>query len=748
MKQWKWWQKTLLVIGVILLLAGAYIFWPQDVWPFNVNLEHIIPEEGKYQVKIIRDSWGVPHVYGETDVDTVYGFAYAHAEDDFATIQDTILASSRMLGRTYGADSAPVDYFAHLLRIEDTINAKYSTLPQQGREIMQAYAEGLNHYAALHPDEVVNPDLYPLTGEDIAAANLLIVPVFFGLDSTVGDLFAGPPDGISSAKSFSVAQDKSPISQSQIANLQSLFDHRLSFTTEFGSNVFAVSPNRSANGETMLAVNTHQPWSGPATWYEAHLVSEEGLNMAGGLFPTSPLINIGHNENLGWSFTVNHPDLVDTFRLEINPDNPDQYKFDGEWLDLEVRDVILWVKIVGRLVIPVQQEALWSVYGPTIRQDHGTYAVRYAGMGRVDLLDQFYKMNKATSFAEWQTAMEQNALPMFNTGYADDQGNIYYLYNAALPMRAEGYDWSGVVPGNTSETLWAEYLPFAELPQVFNPASGFVQNANSSPFLATIGPENPDVNNYSETFGIETFQTNRALRALELFGGDESITPDDFYTIKYDMTYHPDSDMAKLRDLLVENSPSGAGVDTAVSLLTDWNLEASPESQGATIAILTFYHIADRDDVDFNPSRLIDGTIPLAAAQEGLLTTIDWLQQTHFGRVDVEWQEVNRIVRGDADYGMGGGPDVLHAIYGELNDEENGRLTGFVGDSYVQLVQWDAEGNVSSQAIHQYGAATSRPDSPHYADQVPLFARRELRPLWFTEEDVRANLEREYAPGE
>ncbi len=743
MKQWKWWQKTLLGIGVILLLAGAYIFWPQGVWPFTTNLDGIAPDEGTYDVTILRDTWGVPHVFGQTDADAAYGLAFAHAEDDFATIQDTLLGGKMLLGRTYGADSAPVDYFVHLLRIQDTIDEKYDTIPENGRAILEAYADGINHYASLHEGEVANADLFPLTGRDIAAANLLIVPVFFGLDSAVADLFAGPPDE-ANLQSRAIGINTSALLST---GLQSLLDNRLSFTTEFGSNTFSVSPARSANGETFLAVNTHQPWSGPATWYEAHIHSEEGLNMSGALFPSSALMIIGHNEHLGWSFTVNHPDLVDTYRLEINPDNPDQYKFDGEWLDLDVREVTLWVKIVGRLVIPVKQEALWSVYGPTVRQEHGTYALRYASMGELDLLEQFRQMNKATTFAEWQSAMRAGPLPMFNTGYADETGNIYYVYNAKLPMRNEAYDWSGVLPGNTSETLWTEYLPFDDLPQVLNPASGFVQSANSTPYQTTLGPENPSEADFSPAFGIETFVTNRSLRARELFGADESITAEDFYTIKYDMTYHPDSDMAKVRDMLVANPPEGnMDVDTAVSILADWDLQATPDSTGAMIAILTFYHLNGKEGVELEPSRLVGGTLPLAAAQEALLETVDLLMSDDYGRIDIPWQETNRIIRGDADYGMGGGPDVLHAIYGEF--QEDGRLRGFIGDSYVQLVQWDAEGNVSAQAIHQYGAAASHPESPHYDDQVPLFAQRKLRQEWFTEEDIRANLEREYRPGE
>lgn len=741
MKNWKRWQKGLLIVVVVLALAVAYIFWPQGVWPFSVNLDNIIPAEGTYDVTILRDTWGVPHIYGRTDADAAYGLAFAHAEDDFATIQDTLLASSTLLGRTYGADSAPIDYFVHLLRIWDTIDEKYAALPPESRATLAAYADGINHYAALHEEEVQNAALFPLTGEDVAAANLLIVPVFFGLDTAVADLFAGPPQ----TPTQEDARESLNYPISQLPN-NSLYN-KIHVDTRFGSNVFAVGPARSANGETFLAVNSHQPWSGPAAWYEAHIHSEEGLNMTGGLFPSAPMIILGHNEHLGWSFTVNHPDLVDTYELEINPNNPDQYKFDGEWLDLDVRKVTLWVKIIGRLVIPVRQETLWSVYGPTVRQDHGTYAIRYAGMGDVNLLEQFQRMNKAATFAEWQSAMREGPLPMFNTGYADDQGNIYYIYNAKLPLRTEGYDWAGMLPGNSSETLWTEYLPFDELPQVLNPASGFIQNANSTPFQTTIGPENPAAADYSTTFGIETSMTNRALQAIDLFGANESITPEAFYTLKYNMGYHPDSDVAQVREMLMANPPDGdANMQAAVEVLAEWDLQTTPESEGATIAVLIFHYLYESEAVDLNPSHLVGSDISLAAAQAALTQAVDWLV-AHHGRVRVPWQDVNRLVRGDQDLGLGGGPDVIHAVYGELN-EADGRFHGFVGDSYIMLVQWDADGNLTSQSIHQFGSATSHADSPHYADQAPLFADRQLKPVWLDEADIRANLERAYRPGE
>ncbi|HIP72982.1 MAG TPA: acylase, partial [Anaerolineae bacterium] len=562
-----------LALGVLLLFTAVAIFYPQNTWPFVVNLDDLIPPADQYNVRILRDEWGVPHIFGQTDADAAYGLAFAHAEDDFGTIQDTALASRGMLGQVYGRDSAPIDYFVHLLRIWDDIDAQYETIPPETRAILEAYAAGLNHYAALHPDEVATPDLFPITGQDITAGFMLKVPVFFGLDSAVGKLFE-PPEG----------NQRSEIGAWQLAmnNLQA------PISAPYGSNVFAVSPARSANGETFLAVNSHQPWEGAAAWYEAHVRSAEGWDAVGGLLPGAPAIVLGHNRQLGWSFTVNHPDLVDIYELEINPDNPNQYKFDGAWRELETREITLRVKIIGRLVIPVKQTVWWSVYGPTVQQEWGTFAIRYAGMGEVGYAEQFLRLNKATNLAEWQAAMREGPLPMFNAGYADNQGNIYYVYNARLPLRAEGYDWQGILPGNTSETLWREYLPYDDLPQVLNPAAGFIQNANSTPYQTTPGPENPQEADYDPAFGIETALTNRALRALSLFDADDAITWEEFYAIKYDMAYDPASDMAQLAEMLAQNPPPGdETMQQAAQLLGEWDLQATPDSRATAVAVLT-----------------------------------------------------------------------------------------------------------------------------------------------------------------
>ncbi len=226
------------------------------------------------------------------------------------------------------------------------------------------------------------------------------------------------------------------------------------------------------------------------------------------------------------------------------------------------------------------------------------------------------------------------------------------------------------------------------------------------------------------------------------------ITFDEFEAYKWDMTYSAESDIPQLiAALQAAPPPDDPDVRAAIELLGEWDLTADPDDTATALMILTLNYLNEQDDVPFNATRLVgNDAVPVDVLLAGLTEAVATLQ-AHFGRIDPPWSAVNRLVRGDVNIGLGGGPDVLHAIYGDFQDED-GTFHGIAGDSYVALVTWDADGTVSSQSIHQFGSATARPDSPHFADQTPLFAARTLKPVWFTEADVRANAERTYRPGE
>ena len=711
------WKKILIGVVILLALAAAYIFWP-----VKVDLSSLAVPEGKYDVRILRDSYGVPHIYGQTDPDVAFGMAFAHAEDDFTTIQGSLLAGKGMLGRAYGPDSAAVDYLVALLRVWDVVDAQYETdITPETKAILDAYAEGLNHYAALHPDEVLVADAFPVTGKDMVAVSVFQAPMYFGLDGPISELFAGER-------------------QSEVSPLPGAW---YKFTDyQNGSNVFAVAPSRSDDGSTFFAVNSHQPWQGPVTWYEIHLHSEEGWDVVGATFPGVPSVVQGHNQTLSWALTVNDPDLTDIYVLEINPENENQYLFDGQWLDLEVRQIPLKVKLIGNLEITVKREALWSVFGPVVRQDHGTYAIRYSGFGQIHIFQQLYQMNKATNFEEWRTAMYNGALPTFNVGYADNQGNIYYLYNAKLPIRAEGYQWDLYLPGTSSDVLWTDYLPPQDLPQVLNPPSGFYQNANSSPFSATIGEGNPDPADYSPTFGIEEYETNRSLMLQELFGSDDSISFEEFTQYKYNLSYHPDSDVGKMLKIIAQLNFDDPLLQEGQQLLAGWDLSVGIDSHQAALGVLTIDFLSENVE-DFNSSSLAKNEFTSEDVQSAFELAVEYLN-THFNQLDPAWGEVQRLQRGAVDTPLGGGPDILRAAYSER--QKNGQLKAYSGDSYIMLIDWRPDGSVESYSVHQFGSATIRENSPHYDDQSEMFAAMQLKPVWFDLPHITANLEVEYTP--
>jgi acyl-homoserine-lactone acylase len=454
-------------------------------------------------IQIARDKWGVPHIFGKTDPEVAYGLAYAHAEDDFKTIQLTLLAGKGMLGQLKGKDGAAVDYVASLLHCREIVEEKYdSDLSPDFKALIEGYVAGLNSYARNFPNEILVKGSFPVDTKDFMTTATFSLSVISGVDGVLKNILKG-----------------------QIKTLDAF--------QSGGSNAFAFSGSKTVDGMPYLNINSHQPLEGPVAWYEAHICSEEGLNVLGGLFPGSPLVSVGVNENLGWGHTVNKPDKIDVYQLKMNPANKNQYLFDGKWLTLEEKTVSLKVKM-GILTIPVKKKAYWSKYGATLKTDKGTFSIRYPANQDIRGIEQWYRMDKAKNFEEFYKAMEMVAIPMFNTIYADKNDNIFYVSNAKLPIRNPKYDWKSTLPGDTSATLTTAFHPLKDLPQYLNPKSGYLFNTNNTPFDATAKNENLKKEDFDPTMGIETLDNNRSVRFQELMEGVDKLSFEDFKRIKYD----------------------------------------------------------------------------------------------------------------------------------------------------------------------------------------------------------------------
>jgi acyl-homoserine-lactone acylase len=674
-------------------------------------------------VTITRDRWGVPHIVGDSDADAAFGLAYAHAEDDFPTIQGALVAARGQLGRLRVSKDALInDYYVSLVRVHEQVDAQYESLEPATRAVLQGYAEGLNYYVAKHPQEADSRFL-PYEGRDVARGFAHKLPFMVGVVTALQKLFTGQ------VRAVGDVTDVVAIAPTGVARTPA---------TALGSNAHAVLRSRSSDDVTRLNVNSHQPWEGPVTWYEAHITSRQGWNMVGGVFPGSPLILHGHNATLGWAHTVNAPDLVDVYQLTMHPQKPLHYRYGDAWMPLTVKQAPLPID-TGLFEITLHRDVYFSQHGPVVKTDAGYFALRYAGHGGlIRASEQWFKMNKAQTLQQWQDAMRLLAIPMFNTVYAD-RDNAYYVYNALLPDRAPVADYTRVLPGDDPRLVWDRYLPFERLPQILNPQSGFVLSCNSTPFAATAGPENPKPDDFPATASIEREPTNRSLRTLKLLGGTEKLSRQDFLRMKWDRRYDPAAPIyPKLfAPLLQSYKPAGPAEAQALELLRGWDGGTDEDSVAASVATLAIRHIFYQHDLDGDHMLTKD---PVEAFQRAVRFLVK-----HYGRVDVPLGTLQRLRHGSGrdaiDLPLGGGADILNAAY---TKKQGGQLVGIQGDSYVMIVDFAADGP-HSQSIHQYGASL-RSGSRHYSDQAPLFVKRQLKETYFRPEDLAQNSEASYKP--
>ncbi len=706
------WKLVGALVALLLLVGVGLSLWE----PIGVY-RAAPPTPAAYDVRIVRDRFGVPHLFGKRDADVSYGLAYAHAEDDFATIEEVMAMTRGRLGALTGEDGAATDYVAELIEVRATVDRHYGKQPADVRALLDAYAAGLNRYAETHPDEPRLPGLFPVDGKDVAAGFVLRSPFFFGLDTVLEALVGDKPLRPESAGALPDAPNVTPAGAAAL---------------EKGSNAFAIAPSRSADGATRLVSNAHQPWSGGVAWYEAVVHSDEGWDFAGALFAGSPFPLLGHNRTLGWTNTVNRPDLIDVYELNLDRSGT-RYWFGGKWLPLESRRV--WLKVgMGPAVLPIPRTIYRSVHGPVIRNKQGAFAIRYAGADQLGMIEQYYRLGKARDFAEWQAAMALQGVPATNFMYADAAGNIAFFYNAQFPARRPGFLYTWMLPGDQPAAMWQGSLPFSAVPRLVNPASGYLMNANNTPFRAAGPGDELDPGAFPHMMGIETDLTNRGIRSIELLEADGAISEAELERIKYDTGFSRASYAGPwLQAIAALDLSRVPALREAQALLARWDMTLDGQGRADALALLVM-RPANRQHYRRLPPADARDELGLAAAH---------LRQ-HFGRLDPPMRDLLRLRRGSVDLPLDGGPDVLRAA--PLWDvDDDGRARVRHGDSFIMFVSWDRAGRVRSRSIQPFGAS-NRPGSPHYADQAPLFARHGLKPVLFDPASLRGNITREYRP--
>ena len=659
-------------------------------------------------IEIIRDNYGVPHIYAPTDAEVAYGFAWAQAEDHFKLIQEAYLAGNGLLGKRIGLKAAGADFLTQLIQSEEIVNELYGTLDKKFITLTEAFAAGLNAYAIKHPKEILEKKLFPLTVKKLLRYTQLQLFISNGADKLVRGIINN-----SLSWPYKIEEDSK------------------------GSNLLAISRNRTGSDETFLAINTHQPLEGPTSWYEAHLVSKEGTNIIGAAFPGTPCILTGANEYLGWTHTVNYPDKADVFALQMHPKKKDVYLVDGKPYKLEKFKAKLTLKFLG-INISVKKKFYKSIYGPTLKNKTGFYAVRTPSTTNITAIEQWWKMNKATNFSEFYEALEMKALPGYNIGYADRNDTIFYISNGKIPIRAEGYDWRDVVPGNTLETLWDTYYDIKDLPQVVKPKSGFVYNANHSPFKSSSEADNPIAENFAKEMNFETYDNNRSTRLLQLLEEEEQIDYKRFKRIKYDhqlptpLQYNY-MDLNPLFDMKVEDYPE---VSTLLTDIQNWDRITNPASYGAGAYASLYYQLTP-----FYYQLGKDRVFTKEALYKALKITKDHLK-TYFNAERIQLGEFQKLVRGNKELPIYGLPDVVTAMKGQ--PYKDGKIKITHGESYIGLVRFTPT-KTYFESVISFGNSR-RPESPHYTDQMELYSNFETKTMSFDRSDVMKTAKKVYAP--
>ena len=726
------WTLLVLVLTSVVALATWEPFFAEQPGP--------PPPSRKYIADITRDEFGVPHIHGKSDPDVAFGVAYAHAEDDFSTLQDVVAMTRGRYGAIAGQDGASVDFAYHWLGARATAHNHYAELPADVRQVLDAYASGLNRFAAQHPGEVKLARLFPVNGEDIATGFALRQPFFFGLDRVLGPLVKGEPmlpehgpsltgkplpDAAHGGGDQVVPEPAMPLPLPMGAVAESS-----------GSNAFAISPQRSGDGVTRLFSNSHQPYRGGVAWYELQIDSDSGWHFAGATFPGSPYPFLGHNENLGWTNTVNRADLIDVYKLNLSSDGEHYFlsrrsgAMEGIVLPRELTHRTVWLPVrFGPLILPVPR-VIWNapLIGPVIKNADGAFAVRYAGIDNIQSLEQYYRITKAQDFAQWQTAMALQGVPATNFIYADKAGNIADWYNAKIPDRRPGPDYRHVIELVNADAVWDKSIPFASYPHLINPASGFLFNSNNTPLVAAGPGSELNPATIPAIWGVETDMTNRARRAVKLLSEPGPITRDRLLAIKFDTGYERAGYVAFMLDGIARlDLRSDPQLAKAQALLGTWDLKADGQGPADALAVMV---LEEGMAASYNLRPMHDLRTELAKAAAHLIK--------HFGRLDPPLGDVIRIRQGSVDLPNDGGGDTLRAAT-TWNVDPDGRLSIKHGDSFVMLIEWGKDGTVHSESIQPYGAATTRKNDPHYADQAALFVAHKFKPVWFTRAEVAAH---------
>ncbi|MFY9555105.1 MAG: penicillin acylase family protein [Blastocatellia bacterium] len=734
------------VIAAMITLAVLLIFEQLGYSAAKPSSESARLERIARSITIYRDSYGVPHVYGPTDVSCVFGYIYAQAEDNFWQIEDTYIRALGRASEIYGERTLADDMLNRALEIPRLARAEYDRTTGRERELSEALTDGLNYFLARNPQ--TKPRLITRfePWQTYAATRFLVYQQF---------IFGKSGVKVDEIKTAVQALDSPSAAGSSTVSLNIPLNGLDEPESEpiVGSNMWAVTPSRSASGHAMLFINPHQPFFGPGQWYEGHIHSEQGWNLSGASFFGSPHPTIGHNEYLGWSHTVNDPDIVDVFIEKFDdPRNPLAYRYgEGHRTATEWTDTITVKTAKG--VEPRSFKFRKTHHGPIVAVREGKpLSIRLAKLEDGGSAYQRYLMGKAKTLAEFKAAVSGGAVPMFNVMYADREGNIFYAYNGAVPRRSTKFDWSKPVDGSNPEAEWQGYHSFNELPQLTNPKTGFMQNCNQTPFTTTTdgNPTKDGFPNYmtSESDNARARISRRILSTNEKFTFEEWARAGLDTTVLESETYIPELS-AEIEKLKTKDAARAAKLADAILELKSWNHISTTESKAMTLFALWFERMAT-----FRAKKVEDEWLKTRALEE----VISDLNRD-FGTWRVAWGEINRLQRiqsgGELEtfsdekmsLPIAGAPGPVGIVNNFYTRPIKGqkRRYGVAGTSFVSVVEFGPK--VQARSLLVFGQSAD-PKSPYHFDQAQLYSKKEFKPAWFTLPEIKAHSKKVYHPGQ
>ncbi|MGH7620355.1 MAG: penicillin acylase family protein [Gemmatimonadaceae bacterium] len=702
----------LVVAGLALGIAAAC---GRGVGPSALAPVVRSPTELAQQVEVRRTAKGVPHIRAQNLAAAGYAEAYVQSEDYGARVAMSLLRARGEMARWFGHDSIAGDFAAApaYRRAVET----YGQLDRDTRDVYEGFAAGVNRYVELHPDEFP-PGFAPrFTGYDVLAKDVEI-----------------PPS--SAANRF-------------------LSRTRASANPDDGSNAWAFAPSRTTSGHAILMRNPHLQWT--AGYYEAHVVVPGVLDFYGDLRIGGPFGVIGgFNRDLGWATTNNDPLLFQIYSLDADTTAADHYWLDGTSHALE-RDVTTVQYKDGAGFSSETRERWRTALGPVIKRDAKTiYVLHYAIDGEFRAGEQFLRMMRARTLAEWKDAMRMRARLNSSFTYADRAGNIFYLWNAAQPAlpHPSGGD-SIAIPVKRTTDAWTTYVSLDSLPQVLNPRGGYVHNENDAPYYTNMR-EPLDPANYPPYFPPPRLGLRSQL-SIDLIDNDSKMSLEDVVKLKHSYRMLLAD---RVRDDLVRavraTNPTG-DVASAIDLIAAWDKTVGPDVRGGLLFELWWRRYTSRDGgggpgvqpfaepwTTAEPLATPRGLSDPRRAADAFAVAVR-LAKLNYGAFDVAWGDVHRVRRGPVDVPVGGcSSDIGCFRVLTYRPTSDGKLEATGSDGWILAVEFGDEPRAYS--VLAYGES-SKPSSPYFSDQAAMFARGELKPVAWRESDIEAQTIRRYHPG-